>query len=249
MSPSPAMLALPLGDHLIDAAAVGYLVVDLPAAGVPVLIPVAAGRGASGTAVDHGGIGFDQPPEHALVAQINELVVVLAVETDCASHPTVFPLRKQGTVLGCGLRILQVLGHLRGRLQGCQVESGEPGVRAEQLGVEGVVLPALQHAVPCRGPPAVRGCPATRRTRGLFLDGRPEPGQPIGVSRYLPVPIHLGRCRRIDRRRRAGTMIARARGGAECGSSCRRLRAGCAGSPLRACLFPAGGNRNGRAYA
>ena len=74
-------------------------------------------------------------------------------------------------------------------LQGCQVESGEPGVRAEQLGVEGVVLPALQHAVLVAVPPvAVFRRPGEREA---VLDGRPEPGQPIGVSRYLPVPIHL----------------------------------------------------------
>ena len=59
-------VGMPLSDHLIDAATLGYLVIDLPAAGVPVFVPVPAGRGAAAAAVDYGGIGFDESADRKL---------------------------------------------------------------------------------------------------------------------------------------------------------------------------------------
>ena len=103
-------------------------------------------------------------------------------------HPAPAAL-EQAPILAGGLHLAEMLRHLRARLEGAQVEAGEPGIGTEQLHVQGMVLAAFQDAVAV-GVPAVL---VAFRPRELdrFLHRGPVAPQPVAVAADLPVAVGL----------------------------------------------------------
>ena len=99
------------------------------------------------------------------------------------------PPVEKASAFGSEIGIPGGVGHPGGGLERSEVDAGEPGVRSPEFHVEGVMLPAGDHAGPS-GIPAVE----VVRTPGVFnhlADRRPHPAQPAGVSGDLPLPVDL----------------------------------------------------------
>ena len=177
-----ADVGVPLRQHLIDPAPLGHLVLDLAVLVVPVVPHLAAPA-----AVALLGVAGRVRLQDAAVGQVDLLLVVLAVE-QVPVGPRL-AAREQPPVLGRGVGLAEVLGHLRTRRQRRQVEAVEPGVGPEQLHVQGMVLASLQHAVAVRVPAV--GIALGPGERDVLLERLPVAAQPLRVAADLPLPVGL----------------------------------------------------------
>ncbi len=101
-------------------------------------------------------------------------------------RPCLALVEQFGQFLG-EVRFVHDDGHLSPGFQGCKVVAGQPGVRAEQFHIQGVVLPAVEDAGLIRVPLVV-----VVLAPGIFngfSHRRPERSQPVGVAGDFPVAI------------------------------------------------------------
>ena len=177
----PVGPGMPLGDHLIDQAALAQLILELPMLVAPVLVvDVAAHQPArpAGPAVRL---------QHGTIRQLDALHEICAVE-QVVVDPAPAAIR-HAAPLGGGMVLAQCLGHRCAGFQRAEIEPAEPGVRPEQLHVQRVMLAAPQHA----GAPWIPLIGVVRMP-GIFdrpLHPWPKPTQPGIVAAQLPVAIKL----------------------------------------------------------
>ena len=155
-------IGVPLGQDLIDAAAFADLVFDFAAFLVPV-----GGQGVA--ALDEGDF-VDEGFDDGFVFEVDALVVVVAVE-EVGVGPG-FAAGEDGAKFGGGIDVTKGGGHDGSCFERAQVETGEPGIGAEEFHVEGVVLPSPEDAG-FVGIPAVGVAFAPGEFDGLF-DGGPD---------------------------------------------------------------------------
>ena len=127
---------MPLGQDLVDAAALADLVFDL----LVFIVPVRLQRRGTHERVIFALKRFDD----AAILQIDALEVILAIE-EMLVRPCLAFL-KDGLIFSRSVRFAQMRRHLGTGFERAQVEAGEPRVGAKEFHVERVVLASPENA-------------------------------------------------------------------------------------------------------
>ena len=169
---------MPLGQCLILRAAVPDLILDLLGLVIPVVsdnVP-AAQRGDAAVAF-----------QYLLVAQLHLLIEISSVEQLLVQERASLLIQRQ--IFLRAFLFSQMLCHLRARLQRRQIHALQPGARPEQLHIQRVMLPPLQHAVLVRIPAA--GILRAPRKLQRSFDTGPQLFEELLVAAELPVAVGL----------------------------------------------------------
>ena len=99
---------------------------------------------------EHAGLALIERHEDGTILEVEFLGVIAAVEEFAIDVGRAFG--RHGAALLGEISLAHRFRHARGRLQRGEVHAGQPGVRAEQLHVEGVMLAAPRGRRSCPDP-------------------------------------------------------------------------------------------------